>query len=112
MRIFSVLAVLMLTSCNNEPSIENKVKQAKVEDRIECATEGAVNFTRDCAIERGDGTMLTLRHGNGGFRRLTLEADGTIDTSDGADTITLQTLGDGRTEIMVGSDRYRLPATL
>ena len=112
MRIFSALALLFLASCSAEPAAENKVKQAKAEDRIECAIDSASDFTRDCAIERGDGTMLTLRHGNGGFRRLTLEADGTIDTSDGADTITLQTLGDGRTEIMVGSDRYRLPATL
>ena len=112
MRIFSALAVLMLTSCNNEPSIENKVKQAKAEDRIECATTDPTTFTRDCAIERGDGTILTLRHGDGGFRRLTLESDGTIDTADGADTIILQPLSDGRTEIMVGSDRYRLPATL
>ena len=112
MRIFNALALLFLASCSAEPAAENKVKQAKAEDRIECATTGATTFTRDCAIERGDGTMLTLRHGDGGFRRLTLEADGTIDTSDGADTIILQPLNDGRTEIMVGSDRYRLPATL
>ena len=112
MRIFSALALLMLASCGAASVAENYVEQAKAEDRIECAIDSASDFTRDCAIERGDGTMLTLRHGNGGFRRLTLEADGTIDTSDGADTITLQTLADGRTEIMVGSDRYRLPATL
>ena len=112
MRIFSALALLMLASCGAAPVAENKVEQAKAEDRIECAIQGASDFTRDCAVERGDGTMLTLRHSDGGFRRLTLEADGTIDTADGADPVTVQTMTDGRSEITVGSDRYRLPATL
>ena len=112
MRIFSALALLFLASCSAEPAAENKVKQAKAEDRIECAIDSASDFTRDCAIQRGDGTMLKLRHGDGGFRRLTLEADGTIDTADGADPVAVQTMSDGRTEITVGNDRYRLPATL
>ncbi len=112
MRIFSGFLLLIFTGCSAEPVVENQVSQAKPNDQIDCALSGSQAFTRDCALERGDGTMLTLRHRDGGFRRLTLEADGTIDTADGADDITVQTLADGRTEITVGEDRYRLPATL
>jgi hypothetical protein len=112
MRIFSVAVMLTLAGCGSQPAFENKVEQAKPDDRIECAIGGAQDFTRSCALERGNRTALTLRHEDGGFRRLTLESDGTIDTADGADAITVQTLSDGRTEVTVGGDRYRLPSTL
>jgi hypothetical protein len=112
LRIFSVASLVALAGCAAEPVVENQVSQAKPDDKIECAIAGTRDFTKNCAIERGDGTMLTLRHGDGGFRRLTLEADGTIDTADGADSIAVQALSDGRTEITVGADRYRLPTTL
>jgi hypothetical protein len=112
MRIFSVALVLTLVACGSKPAVENKVEQAKADDRIECAIGGVTDFSNDCAIERGDGAALTLRHKDGGFRRLMLEADGTIDTADGAETMTVQPLGDRRTEITVGADRYRLPSGL
>jgi hypothetical protein len=112
MRTFSVALALLLVGCGTEPVGENKVTQAKAEDRIECALGGNGDFARNCAIERGEGNVIVLRHENGGFRKLTLDPDGTIDTADGADTLTLQTLSDGRTEIRIGYDSYRLPATL
>jgi hypothetical protein len=112
MRISSAALILCLAGCSEAPVIENKISQAQAEDRIDCALGGAQKFDRTCAIERHAGTTLTLRHEDGGFRRLTLETDGTIDTADGADGLILQTLSDGRTEITVGEDRYRLPATL
>jgi hypothetical protein len=112
MRISSAAIILMLSSCGAAPVVENKVSQAKPDDRIECALGGTQDFTRACAIERGEETMLTLRHSDGGFRRLTLEPDGTIDSADGADALTVRKLGDGRTEVTVGEERYRLPATL
>lgn len=112
MRISSAALFLMLSSCGVAPVVENKFSQAKPDDRIECALGGTQDFTRVCAIERGEGTVLTLRHSDGGFRRLTLEPDGTIDSADGADAVAVKTLSDGRSEITVGDDRYRLPATL
>ena len=112
MRIFSIAIALALTGCGSKPATENKVDQAKVDDRIDCAIGGEPDFAQNCMIERGDGTALTLRHKDGGFRRLVLDADGTIDTADGAEVITVNTMTDGRTEITVGEDRYRLPATL
>jgi hypothetical protein len=112
MRIFSTALLLTVTSCNAEPVIENKVTSAKPDDRIECAIGSGSDFASACAIERGEGTSLVVRHNDGGFRRLTLTADGIIDTSDGADAILAQPLNDGRTEITIGENRYRLPATL
>jgi hypothetical protein len=111
MRTFSVALALALVACGSKPAVENKVEQAKADDRIQCAIGDATEFSDDCAIER-NATSLTLRHADGGFRRLTLEADGTIDTADGAETIAVNAMPDGRTEISVGEDRYRLPSTL
>jgi hypothetical protein len=109
LRIFSAALLVALTGCGSAPVAEDKVAAADPDDQIECALDGKSNFVRDCAIERGAGTKLTIRHGDGGFRRLTLDRDGSIDTADGADAPTIQTLSDGRTEIAVGGDRYRLP---
>jgi hypothetical protein len=104
--------MLLLASCSAEPAIENKVTQAKASDKIECALSGEQNFEKVCAIDRGEGALLTLRHSDGGFRRLTLETDGTIDTADGADAVAVKTLSDGRAEITIGEDRYLLPQAL
>jgi hypothetical protein len=113
MRTFSATVMLLFVAgCSDEPIIESKFSQLKAADKIECALGGAEQFAFNCAIERGEGVMLILRHSDGGFRRLTLETDGTIDTADGANAITLNTLDDGRTEVTVGDDRYRLPANL
>ncbi len=111
MRIFNASVLVMLSGCEATPVAESKVAIAQPENRIECAVNGAKRFLEDCAIERGGSTALTLRHGEGGFRRFTL-ADGTINTADGAETVAVTSLADGRTEIAVGGDRYRLPATL
>jgi hypothetical protein len=112
MRIFSAAALLALAGCGSQPVAEDKVEQAQAGERIDCAVGGAHDFTQSCAIERGDGPALTLRHKNGGFRKLTLETDGTIDSADGADAVVVLPLDDGRTQIAVGEDRYRLPSTL
>ncbi len=112
MRIFSTALLLTVTACSAEPVIENKVASAKPDDRVECAIGKGSDFANDCAIERGEGISLVVRHNDGGFRRLTLTADGSIDTADGADAISVQPLSDGRTEVKIGEDRYRLPATL
>jgi hypothetical protein len=112
MRIFSVAVTLVFASCGSQSTPQNSLDQAETHDRIECAVGKSTDFTRSCAMEHRDGTALTLRHADGGFRRLTLEADGTIDTADGADAISVQTLSDGRSEVTVDGDRYRLPSTL
>jgi hypothetical protein len=107
LRTFSVCTALTLAACSAAP--EDKVATAAPDDRIECATGGAADFTRACAVERGEGSALVLRHADGGFRRIELAADGTITASDGSDQPSGKPLPDGRFELTLGKDRYRLP---
>ena len=106
LRIFSLCLVLTVAAC---AAPEDKVATAAPDDRIECATGGATDFTRACAVEKGEGTQIVLRHANGGFRRIDLSADGTITATDGSDEPNGKVLHDGRFELTLGSDRYRLP---
>lgn len=107
LRISSIGLAFSLAACGAAP--EDKVATAAPDDRIECATGGAAEFTKACAVERGEGTALVLRHADGGFRRIELAADGTITAADGSDEPGGKALSDGRFELTLGSDRYRLP---
>jgi hypothetical protein len=107
LRIYSLILVLAAAACG--PAAENRVAAAAPDDRIECATGGAAEFAKTCAIERGEGTALILRHTDGGFRRINLSEDGTITAADGSDAPGGKVLPDGRFELTLGSDRYRLP---
>lgn len=112
LRTFSASLVLFLAGCTNEPATENVVETGATGDRIECAIGEAAAMANNCVLERSDGNELVLRHADGGFRKLTLAPDGTIDTADGADELKLEAMPDGRTEIVINNDRYRLPAGL
>lgn len=107
LRIFSLGLCAALTACGAAP--DDKVATAAPDDRIECATGGAADFSKSCAIEKSDGTRIVLRHGDGGFRRVDIAADGTITAADGSDEPGGKMLPDGRFELTLGSDRYRLP---
>jgi hypothetical protein len=107
LRISSVGLLLGVTACGTTG--EDKVAAAAPDDRIECAIAGATDFTKVCAVERGDGNVLVLRHSNGGFRRIDLANDGTISAADGSDEPGGKALPDGRFELSLGTDRYRLP---
>jgi hypothetical protein len=107
LRIFSLCFALAMAACS--PAPEDKVATAAPDDRLECALARATEFARDCAVERGEGTMLVLRHADGGFRRIELAADGTISAADGSDEPDGKMLPDGRFELTLGNDRYRLP---
>ena len=116
LRISSVALLLFAAACR-EPSadtpgsvdtIANR-SDAVSDDRIECAVSGATTFARVCAVDRA-GVDLTIRHPDGGFRKLRMTPDG-IAAADGAEPATLATVGD-TIEVSVGGDRYRLPAAL
>ncbi len=107
LRIFSLGIVLAVAGCG--AAEDDKVATAAPDDRIECAVGGAVDFTRTCAVERGDGPALVLRHSDGGFRRIDLADDGTVSAADGSDAPDGKALPDGRFELTLSSDRYRLP---
>ncbi|HYJ83890.1 MAG TPA: hypothetical protein VEW26_13745 [Allosphingosinicella sp.] len=100
-------ALLFLTAaCGGPP-------EARAEERIECAVDGAAAFERVCVVERTAGReiLLTIRSPSGGFRRLAVARDGRgVTAADGAEPATVTIAGKGLIEVSIGSDRYRLPA--
>lgn len=93
MRAF-VPALLLLAGCEAEPGIE-------------CALAGGA-FERTCRIDRAGGDGLTLRHPDGGFRRIRMEG-GVPVAADGAERAAVARRGD-MVELAIGGDRYRIPA--
>ncbi|HEX8364934.1 MAG TPA: hypothetical protein VF603_06595 [Allosphingosinicella sp.] len=129
MRIGPALAALALASCgggedesaspaatNGLVPNENAAAAAVAEDgTIECAIGGG-GFERSCRIERREGPeglRLTIRHADGGFRRLQLPRDGSgAVAADGAEPAQVTVIADGRAEVSIAGDRYRLPPAL
>lgn len=85
-------------------------------NEVTCALRGADSFEKICTIERvagADGIVLTIRHPDGGFRRLRVTGDGRgVIAADGAEPARVTIIGDGAIEVMLGGDGYRLPATV
>lgn len=117
-------AILSLAACNvqvrdkatearNEAHAE---KMEKAEGRVECAPPGAETFSFACTIDRvqsQDGLFLTLRHPDGGFRRLLVTTDGRgVIAADGAEKAEVTILAPDQIEVTIGGARYRLPATV
>ena len=84
------------------------------DNRIDCRPEGAADFARACTVETADGAegrILTIRKADGGFRRLRVTTDGSgVAAADGAAPAHVTLLPDGRAEVEIGGDRFRLPA--
>ena len=85
-------------------------------DKIECQVSGASALARVCMVERTagpDGLILTIRHPDGGFRRLKVTKDGRgVIAADGAQPVAVSIAGDRQIDVAIGGDRYRLPATV
>lgn len=124
MRISSAAMLpLLLAACSQQPTdrgamsnaIDNAQAAASGDDRIECAAGGAA-FARDCTVERteaADGLILTVRRPDSGFHRLLVVSDGRgVIAADGAETARVAVIDDGRIEVAIGGNRYRLPATV
>lgn len=83
---------------------------------VACALGDEVEFTEQCDVERvqnGDRRELVVRHPDGGFRRFEIVTDGRgLVAADGAEPAVVTPLTDGRIQLSVGSDRYRIPATI
>ena len=116
------LPLLLLAGCGDGTSETqapdagpDRVQPQAGDDRVECALAGE-GFARDCTLERTrgeEGTVLTIRHPDGGFRRLLIVTDGRgVVAADGAEPAEVTTLGDDRIEVAIGGERYRLPATV
>ncbi len=123
-RAVSLAALLSLAACNTQvrdkaAEARNEVhaeKMEKAEGRIECAPPGVETFSYSCAIDRTqsqDGLFLTLRHPDGGFRRLLVTTDGRgVIAADGAEKAEVTILSPDQIEVAIGGARYRLPATV
>jgi hypothetical protein len=104
---------------NNEAlaAVEQTVQQAAVDDgKIACAVSGATVFARVCQIEQSQteaGLLLTVRHPDGGFRKLQVVKDGRgVIAADGADIAKVTPLAAKEIEVALSGDRYRIPATV
>lgn len=84
--------------------------------RIECRIDGTTGFERACRVEASDsavGRILTVRKPDGGFRRLRVTTDSAgIVAADGAERAEVTRLGDGRSEVSIGGESFRLPASV
>ena len=81
-----------------------------------CALAGDDDFSDDCTVERissDDGLILVFRHPDGGFRRVRVVGDGRgLVSADGAQEAMVSPAGENRIMVMIGDDRYTLPATI
>jgi hypothetical protein len=109
-----VLALLTLAACSETDGTTERIAAAKAsENGIDCAVAGVQGFERACMVERGDGGTLTVRHPDGGFRRLLVTDDGRgVIAADGAVPAQVQVVAGNRIEVAIEGDRYRLPATV
>ena len=124
MRISSVLPSLLLVACSQEAANTQALAVAEAHQAsdaaddglINCAVDGAEAFTRVCTLDRqqtAGGLILTVRHPDGGFRRLKVTDDGRgVAAADGAERADVAITGPGEIEVGLGDEHYRLPATI
>lgn len=105
--------IAALAAC--APSEPNSLTGGE-ETRITCALGDETEFTEQCDAERvqnGERRELVMRHPDGGFRRFEIVSDGRgLVAADGSEEAVVTPLTDGRIQLSVGGDRYRLPATV
>ena len=111
MRTAALALAFLLLSCGDA----GERRREEAAGTIECAIGGGP-FERSCTIdtrEGADGLTVTIRNEEGGFRRLLLPRDGSgAVAADGAEPATVTVIGDGRAEVAIGGDRYRLPVAI
>jgi hypothetical protein len=112
---------LLLAACGGAKSGENASDQhdsAQASDngQIECAPNGAADFSRACSVDRvsgDDGLTLVVHNPDGGFHRLLVTKDGRgVVSADGAEQAKVTITAPDQIVVAIGGDRYRLPATV
>ena len=113
MRILSFLGLGVLGACN---SSAGESVSGVPDDRIECRIGASASFEHYCTLEQADeerGRTLTIRKPDGGFRRLLVTGDGRgVVAADGAEPAIVTIIDDGRIDVAIGGDNFRLPATI
>lgn len=123
MRISSLLGLsLLLAACGKvdpkptESPLAGASASLSRSGSIACGRDGDTVLQADCKVERTptqDGLILTVRHPDGGFRRLRVTKDGRgVIAADGAQAAKVTIVGPHEIEVALGGDRYRLPATV
>lgn len=123
-RTSSILALALLAGGCEQPAApahQNTVsapipeKHVPVGAGVACARGGDA-LAPICSVDRTptqDGVILTLRHPDGGFRRLKITGDGRgVVAADGAEAAKVRIAGSNEIDVTLGEDHYRLPATI
>ena len=118
-RLTAALLLLALAGCQRADHDNRAVPETKTaaeappEDRVPCTMAGqAQQCVVDTAAGEG-GTVVTVHHPDGGFRRLLITSDGRGGVAaDGAQPAAVKIAGQGEIEVTIAGDRYRLPATV
>ena len=114
----ALIALFLLAACGDAAGTngEGPAAAGSGDERVDCAPAGAGDFQRVCTVERlqgAEGTILTVRHPDGGFRRLLVTTDGRgVIAADGAEKAVVSIIGDNRIQVSLAGHRYRLPATV
>lgn len=103
----SLLTLATLAACSQSPDAEGEPTGRK----IDCALAGATEFEPVCTLEEAGGEgEFVIHHPDGGFRRFSVDSDGGIAVTDGADELVDAGNGaNGGAAFAVGLDRYIVP---
>jgi hypothetical protein len=117
-----LLLVAGLSACGSDANGDLKNAESEADEaaaldgKVECALAGSVAFERTCTTEQiagNEGTILVIRHPDGGFRRFDILTDGRgLAPADGFDETKISLLSGGMIEVSSGDDKYRLPAQI
>jgi hypothetical protein len=109
-RLVLACAALALGACSY-----GGAEQVEDGETVFCALGGSPDFRDQCSLERStvDGAQVfVVRHPDGAFHRLEVSRDGQhLEAADGADQTQSALKGD-RFEVILGQDRYVIPASL
>lgn len=111
--------LLAIAGCGGAPDRDATIAlgdESRLATGISCALSGAAVQARQCAVDREttrNGLMLTLRHPDGGFRRVLVVQDGRgVVAADGAEPALVRPVADNAIDVAIAGDVYRLPATV
>ena len=113
----AAIVALALAACSSGSDAGGSVNKdgaggSGAAQTVPCALAGSRSFTAQCGLETSisdDRTIVTLRHPDGGFRRLiALDGGKRYAAADGSDEVVLKANG-AEIEVTLGDDHYLLP---